>query len=145
LSQRCYLLVRASAIHYHAEWFQFHPPPFTWVHPYGNDRLIELEFGAVEPEFLCCGHKLLEMWNGDGGFRLLDELDLERLEVRCHDVRKEPLQVSTDTLEHKPAKVRKRNVRHTWHVQELSLDIVGGNRGEKANPEGLQLGNERKP
>src|SRR6266851_3256965 len=85
-----------------------------------------------------CGHKLLEMWNGDGG--LVEELDLEPLEVRCRDVRKKPLQVSTDTTEHKPAKVRKRNVYRNWHMQDLSLDIVGGNMVEKANPEGLQLG-----
>jgi len=38
----------------------------------------ELEFGTVEPEILCCVHKLQEAWNGkcelveEGNFELLE-------------------------------------------------------------------------
>jgi hypothetical protein len=69
------------------------------MRPHGNEPVIELERSAIEPEFLHRVYEVLKVGNRD--FGLAEEPDLELLEERSRNTRKEFFQVSTGALERK--------------------------------------------
>src|SRR5882757_5282989 len=112
----------------------------TGIHPHNDSLRVKPEFGTVKPEALCCVHKLQETW--DGKRELVEEVNFKLLEARCGDPTNKCLQVSANTSEPEPAKVREYNGCHDRRMRELPLHITAGNREYKANPERLQLGHE---
>jgi hypothetical protein len=93
-----------------------------------NVLVIEIEYGTVEPEVLCCVHKLQETW--DRKCELVEEVDIKPLEARGGDPTNECLQVSDNTTELEMAKVRESD---DWRTRELSFYIAVGNREFKQN------------
>src|SRR6266436_1089902 len=74
-----------------------------------TDSLInEIEHGTVEPEVLCCVHKLNETRNGKR--ELFEELNVQLSEAGGGDPTNNRLQVSANTSEPNPMKVRKYGV-----------------------------------
>src|ERR1700679_1525571 len=69
----------------------------TEKHPYMLVR--ELDLGIVEPEALCCAHKLRETWNGKR--ELLEELNLQLFEARGSNPTNNRFQVSANASEPK--------------------------------------------
>jgi hypothetical protein len=112
----------------------------TGIHPHRDSLRVELEGGTVEPEVLCCVHKLQETW--DGKHELVEEEDFKLLKARCGDPTNKCLQVSANTLEQEPVKVREYDSRPNRRIRELLLHITAGNRESKADPERLQLRHE---
>jgi hypothetical protein len=112
----------------------------TGIHIHKDSLRVELEFGTVEPEVLCCVHKLQETW--DGKRELVEEPNFKLLEARCGDLTNKSLQVSVNTSEPEPVKVREYDGCHDRRMCELPLHITAGNRESKENPERLQLGHE---
>jgi len=108
-----------------------------------NPFSLKLEPGTVEPEVLRCVQKLQETWNGK--CELLEKIKLEVFEARGSDPTGNYLQVSADTFECEPAKVRKCDMRHVWHMYRLPLHIMVGEGKKKEDREHLQLGHGRKP
>ena len=101
------------------------------------------DFGIVEPEVLCCIHKLYETRNGKR--KLVEEINPELLEARGDDPTKNLFQVSTDSSEYKRAKVRKCDTCRDWHMHELPLHVTIGNRAKRYDGKRLQLGHECNP
>jgi hypothetical protein len=73
------------------------------IDPHMNSIVIEHEYCAVEPEVLCCVHKLRETW--DRKRELVEEVNVELLEVRSGDPMNECFQVGANTTEYEKAKV----------------------------------------
>ena len=92
---------------------------FTGIDVYINSLVIEPEFGAVEPEVICCVHKPQETW--DGKHELVEELDLELLEARGGDLMNKCFQVSAYTA--KPEMVSVTGVMVGISVSRLSTSI----------------------
>lgn len=80
----------------------------TGINLYINLHSEEFELGTIEPEVLYCVHKLQE--TRDGKCELLVEDTLEPLQARSSDPTNNHFQVSGNTSEQKPSKVRKRYV-----------------------------------
>jgi hypothetical protein len=59
---------------------------------------------------------------------LLEEINADTLEARGGDPMNNRFHVSADTVEHKPAKVRKSVVCRDWQVYQLPPHITVGNR-----------------
>jgi hypothetical protein len=102
------------------------------IRSHDNRLLMKSELGTPKPEVLCCSHKLQEVWDGIG--ELVKKQYLELLEDRGVDPGKNSFQVSTNSLEPEPAKVRKCDVSHGWGIQQPPLDVTVGNRGMKTDP-----------
>jgi hypothetical protein len=49
--------------------------------------VLERDDGTVEPEVLCCAHKLREMWNGKR--EVIEELNSQPIEARGRDSTKD--------------------------------------------------------
>ena len=103
----------------------------------------ELEFGALEPEILCCVHQLHETW--DRKPVLVEEANVELLEARGGDLTNECFQVGVNTSEPDVVKVRKCDGCRDWRMCELPLCVTVGDTESKEDHERLQLGHERKP
>jgi hypothetical protein len=105
------------------------------IHSTSTSSLEQTEHGVAEPEVLSCIHKLQEMW--DGKRELLEEEDLESLKARGGHPTNNLFQISVNTLEQKPAKVRKCDGCNDRHMRELSLNSTPGNgekEGSRASP-----------
>src|SRR5258708_6077367 len=98
--------------------------PLAEVEIHINSLAGELELGTVEPEVLCRVHKLQEMRDGKREFKLLEEVNFELLEARSGDSTNDLFQVSANTSEPKPAKVRKSDMCHDWRMRELTVHIT---------------------
>jgi hypothetical protein len=77
----------------------------TGINLYMNLRSEEFELGTIELEVLYCVHKLQETW--DGNRELLVEDNVEPLQAGSGDPTNNHFQVSGNTSEQKPSKVRK--------------------------------------
>jgi hypothetical protein len=113
----------------------------TGIHRHKDSLLVELEFGTVEPEVLCCVHKLQETW--DRKCELVEKDNLKLLEARGGDPMNECFQVSANTGEQEPVKVREYDGSHDWRMRGLHITV--GSREFKADHEHLQPGHERGP
>ena len=102
-----------------------------------NVLAVEPEFCAVEPEVLCCVHKLHETW--DRKRELVEEVNLELLEARSGDPMNKCFQVGANTTEPEKAKVGECYDRRT---RELSLYLTVGDREVKGDRKRLQLGHK---
>src|SRR6266849_1661971 len=105
--------------------------------PYQNCNSLGLEHNLdiVEPEVLCCVHKLWETWNGER--ELLEESNMQVFEARGRDPTNNRFQISANASEPEEAKVRKCNVCRDWGTCELPLHITVGNRECKDDLETL--------
>ena len=112
-------------------------------HLHSNFRVSENEFGILEPEVLCCAHKLQESWHRKR--ELVGNVDLEFLETGGGDPINNCFHVSTNTLERKTVKIRKHELhdgRHDRRMRELPFYFTVGNGNEKVNNEVLQQGHK---
>jgi hypothetical protein len=100
-------------------------------------------YGTVEPEILCCIHKLQKTW--DGKHELVEEENPEFLEARGGDPRNECFQVSANTIKPETVKVRKCDGRDGRRMHELPLYLAVGNREFKEYYECFQLRHEGNP
>jgi len=130
-----YLEVMESAANFQVKCV--HPCSLMGIRCEGNELLMEHQAGAAESDVVCCSHRLQEVWNGIGG--LAEEPYLEFLEPRDGEPRKKRFQVSAHASESEPTKVGKRDMGHGRHVQQLASGVGVGNRGVKADSEGLKL------
>jgi hypothetical protein len=102
-----------------------------------NSIVIEQEYCAVEPEILCCVHKLCETW--DRKCELVEEVNEKILKARSGDPMNKCFQVCANTTEPEKAKVGECYDRRR---HELSLYLTVGDREEKGDHKRLQLGHE---
>ena len=102
-----------------------------------NSIVLEPKICAVEPEVLCCVHKLHETW--DRKCELGEELNFELLKARSGDPMNKCFQVGANTKEPENAKVVECYDRRT---RELSLYLTVGDREEKVDHKRLQLGHK---
>src|SRR6266403_2371497 len=84
------------------------------MHLHINPFPVKLEPGTVEPDVLRCVQKLQDTWNGK--CELVEKVKLELFEARGSDPTNNCLQVSAITMECDPAKVRKCDMCHVWHM-----------------------------
>jgi len=118
-----HLPVKVPAINRYKEGIPVGP---TERHQYMDFLALELDHGIVEPEVLCCVHKLRETWNGKR--ELLEEQNLQVFEARGRDPTNNRFQVSANAFEPEEAKVRKGNVYRDWRMCELPPHKTVGNR-----------------
>ena len=97
-----------------------------------NLLTIEPEFCGVEPEVLCCVHKLHETW--DRKCELVEEDNLELLEARSGDPTNKCFQVGANTTEPEKAKAGEC---YDWRMRELPLYLTVGDREGKEDRERL--------
>jgi hypothetical protein len=107
----------------------------TEKHQHINLLVLEYGHGIVEPEVLCCVHKLRETWNGK--HELLEQSNLQPFEARGRDPTYNRFQVSADASEPEEAKVRMCDVCCDWRMCELPLHITIGNGERKEDRETL--------
>ena len=135
LCHRRYLPIEVPAEDIYEEG-RFHLLP-RGIDLHMNLLVIEPEFCGVEPEVLCCVHKLHETW--DRKRELGKEDSSEPLEARCGDPMNKCFQVGANTTEPEKAKVGECYDRRT---RELSLYLTVGDREEKGDRKRLQLGHK---
>ena len=112
---------------------------FTEKYPHFNFLSLEPDLVIVEPEVLCCVHKLRETRNGK--CELLEESNAQDFEARGRNPANNRFQVSANASEPEQAKLRKCDVCRDWCMYELPLHMVG-KRECKGDREILQLGHE---
>ena len=100
----------------------------------------EFDCGALEPEVLCGVHELLETW--DGKHELTEEVNMKLLEARGGDPANNCFQVSVNTPELEPVKVRKCDGCNDRRERKLPRHITVGHREHKKDHERLQLGHK---
>jgi len=112
----------------------------TGIDHHVNMFLRKFELYIVELEVLRCVHDVQETW--DGKRELLEELNGKTLEARSGDPTNNSFNVSANTFERKPAKVRKCDVHRDWRIDQLPFRTIVGNREQKSDHERLQLRHE---
>jgi hypothetical protein len=139
LSHGRYLPVKVPAVDIYRKGI--HLGLLTRVHLRYNAVVKKLDITTVEPEVLCCVHKLQEKWDRKG--KVFEEQNVELLEARGDDPTDKRFQVGGNTSEKKLAEVRKRDLCRDWTMHELPLGplyITVGNRVRIDDPKRLQLG-----
>src|SRR5712691_5423808 len=86
--------------------------------------LVNLRFSALLIN--CCRFRIDRVFVEKGY--------LELLQTRCRHMGKKGFHVSSATLEPKPAKVRKYNMRHDWRIHDPPPEITIGHSREKRDP-----------
>jgi hypothetical protein len=115
----------------------------TGIYRHKDSLRVKIEFGLVKPEVLCCVHNLQETWGGK--CELAEEVNFKLLEARGGDPMNKCFQVSANTKEREPVKVREYDGCHDWRMRELPLYITARNSKYKVDHERLQLGHCWKP
>src|SRR5712671_599401 len=141
LHGRGYLQIEMPATNSHGQGIRL--GTLGGINPQYGPLNIEPQLGTTKPEFMCCAHKLSEIWESKR--ELGGETDLELLEEGGGHPRKERFPVSTITFEPEPANIWKCDMCCEWCVRQLPFNTAVENRGVKRDSKCLELRQERKP